>query len=69
MPYPIIYSYEDMYDAVFSALKEELRRCGIESFPADFQMIADWEYAEVSTLKDGNTHIHDLEKLIFSHFP
>ena len=43
----LFYCKKDMYDGVFNALKEELAKSGVESFPPDFRLIADWEYAEV----------------------
>ena len=36
-----------MYDAVFTALKEELVKEGVTGFPNNFRMICDWEFVEV----------------------
>ena len=35
-----------MYDAVFAALKEEMKQCG-SHLPPDFKIISDWEQAEI----------------------
>ena len=47
------YIYKDMYDAVFTALKEELNVRGA-SLGNNFKVISDWEHAEVCNSKFVN---------------
>ena len=44
----MIFYHQDLYEAAFSALKEELAKEGIVDYPPGFKIIADWEFAEVT---------------------